>query len=396
LVVGDYDINCNGLAISDDGIRLFFTGYGGDTVWSCTLSTPYDLATATVDVKKVYVGTQDATPQNPFFGDSGTKMYVMGAANDTVYQYTLSTAWDVSTATYASKSFSVTTQETTPFGLFFGPNTSTSNRAMIGGMVGNNSSGSYSIKYGTTRENVSSVKGVLSDGSIAVFEDLETEDFREKTRGTTLESAIYRQIAFELSHPLTQEHIKKEFPEKNVTRRNTGYAVDQLLDSDVFEQSDKPFNFSKLLCGSEGTLMLFSEITLKLVPLPTENIALICAHFDDLDKSLNGAVEAMKLHPNQCELMDKIILDCTKDNILQAQNRFFIKGDPAAILMIEVEQKENSSLSEEIEKMIHCFESKNLIYDHTVLYGNDIKKALHLRASGLGVLQNIQSKLLPK
>jgi len=282
-----------------------------------------------------------------------------------------------------------------PFGLHFGPNTSTSNRAMIGGMVGNNSSGSYSIKYGTTRENVSSVKGVLSDGSIAVFEDLETEDFREKTRGTTLENAIYRQIAFELSHPLTQEHIKKEFPEKNVTRRNTGYAVDQLLDSDVFEQSDKPFNFSKLLCGSEGTLMLFSEITLKLVPLPTENIALICAHFDDLDKSLNGAVEAMKLHPNQCELMDKIILDCTKDNILQAQNRFFIKGDPAAILMIEVEQKENSSLSEEIEKMIHCFESKNLIYDHTVLYGNDIKKALHLRASGLGVLQNIQSESKP-
>jgi 6-phosphogluconolactonase (cycloisomerase 2 family) len=120
LVIGDYDTNCNGIAISDDGTRLFFMGYGVDTIWSCTLATPYDLATATVDVKKVYVGTQDATPQNPFFGDSGTKMYVMGATNDTVYQYTLSTAWDVSTATYASKSFSVTTQETTPFGLFLG------------------------------------------------------------------------------------------------------------------------------------------------------------------------------------------------------------------------------------------------------------------------------------
>ena len=282
-----------------------------------------------------------------------------------------------------------------PYGLYFGPNTSTSNRAMIGGMVGNNSSGSYSIKYGTTRENVKSIRGVLSDGSVSIFEELEIEDFREKARGTSLESAIYRQIAFELSHPLTQEQIKKEYPDKNVTRRNTGYAIDQLLDSDVFEQSEKPFNFSKMLCGSEGTLMLFSEITLQLVPLPSENIALICAHFDDLDKSLNGAVEAMKLNPNQCELMDKIILDCTKDNILQAQNRFFIKGDPAAILMIEVEEKENSSLIDEIEKMIHCLESKKLIYDHTVLYGNDIKKALHLRASGLGVLQNIQSEHKP-
>lgn len=119
LVVGDWEVNGTGIAISDDGTRLFFTGTTGDTVWSCTLSTPYDLATATVDVKKVYVGTQDATPNTPIFGDSGTKMYVMGATNDTVYQYTLSTAWNVSTATYAGKSFSVTTQDATPQGIFF-------------------------------------------------------------------------------------------------------------------------------------------------------------------------------------------------------------------------------------------------------------------------------------
>lgn len=119
LVVGDWEISCNGVAISDDGTRLFFTGYGGDTVWSCTLSTPFDLATATVDVKKVWVGAGEQTPTTPFFGDSGTKMYVMGSNSDTVYQYTLSTAWDVSTATYASKSFSVTTQDATPQGIFF-------------------------------------------------------------------------------------------------------------------------------------------------------------------------------------------------------------------------------------------------------------------------------------
>lgn len=119
LVVGDYGINTNAVAITDDGTRLFFAGYTTDTVWSCTLSTPFDLATATVHVKKVWVGGQDATPNTPVFGDSGTKMYVMGATTDTVYQYTLSTAWDVSTATYASKSFSVTTQDATPQGIFF-------------------------------------------------------------------------------------------------------------------------------------------------------------------------------------------------------------------------------------------------------------------------------------
>ncbi len=120
LVVGDYDNNCSGIAISDDGTRLFFTGYAVDTVWSCTLATPYDLATATVDVKKSYVGTQDATPQSIFFGDSGTKMYIMGATNDRVYQYNLTTAWDVTTASYSNNSLLVTSQEATPFGLFFG------------------------------------------------------------------------------------------------------------------------------------------------------------------------------------------------------------------------------------------------------------------------------------
>ena len=119
LVVGDWELNCNGIAISDDGTRLFFTGYSGDTVWSCTLSTPFDLATATVDVKKTWVGGQDAIPNTPVFGDSGTKVYVMGATSDRVYQYNLTTAWDVSTAAYSNNSFLVTSQDATPQGIFF-------------------------------------------------------------------------------------------------------------------------------------------------------------------------------------------------------------------------------------------------------------------------------------
>jgi sugar lactone lactonase YvrE len=120
LIIGDYELTANGVDISSDGTRMFFTGTSTDTVWSCTLSTPFDLATATVDVKKFYVGGQDATPNTPFFGDSGTKMYVMGNANDTVYQYNLTTAWDVTTASYTGNSLLVTAQDATPQGLFFG------------------------------------------------------------------------------------------------------------------------------------------------------------------------------------------------------------------------------------------------------------------------------------
>lgn len=120
LVVGDYDVDCGAVAISSDGTRLFFAGRANDTAWSCTLATPYDLATATVDVGSFYVGTQDSTPQNTFFGDSGTKMYIMGNTSDRVYQYNLTTAWDVTTASYSNNNLLVSSQESTPYGLFFG------------------------------------------------------------------------------------------------------------------------------------------------------------------------------------------------------------------------------------------------------------------------------------
>jgi DNA-binding beta-propeller fold protein YncE len=119
LIVGDLETAVRTISISDDGTRLFFGGTASDTVFSCTLSTPFDLATATFDFKFFYVGTQSPAPNKSIFGDSGTKMYVLDVALDTVFQYNLSTAWDVNTATYATKSFSVTSQEAIPFGLFF-------------------------------------------------------------------------------------------------------------------------------------------------------------------------------------------------------------------------------------------------------------------------------------
>jgi sugar lactone lactonase YvrE len=122
LVVGDWEPNCNGIAISADGTRLFFTGYNCDTVWSSTLSTPYDLATATVDVKKFYVGTQATLPTSSFFGDNGTKMYTMNNTGGNLYQYTLSTAWDVSTASYEGKSLNVSSSDTSPHSVFFRDN----------------------------------------------------------------------------------------------------------------------------------------------------------------------------------------------------------------------------------------------------------------------------------
>ncbi|MBL9208517.1 MAG: FAD-binding oxidoreductase, partial [Opitutaceae bacterium] len=142
-----------------------------------------------------------------------------------------------------------------PHGLHFTPETSTANRAMIGGMVGNNSCGANSIVYGTTRDHVVSTRALLSDGSEVVFGPLSREDFARKCAAPdSLETRIHRFLRDTLGDPVRRQKIRDHFPKPTVTRRNTGYALDQLLDCAVFDPaSTQPFNLCRLLTGSEGT-----------------------------------------------------------------------------------------------------------------------------------------------
>ena len=110
----------NGLFISPDGLNMYVNGASGDDVNQYTLSTAFDVSTATF-VRLFSTASQDSSPQDIFFKPDGLSMFVVGATNDTVFQYTLSSAFDISTATYASKSFSVASQDTNPFGLWFKP-----------------------------------------------------------------------------------------------------------------------------------------------------------------------------------------------------------------------------------------------------------------------------------
>ena len=215
-----------------------------------------------------------------------------------------------------------------PFGLFFGPNTSTSNRCMIGGMVGNNSSGSTSIKYGVTRDKVLKIEAILSDGSKAIFEEISSDKFLEKTNQNNLEGSIYNAIFKELSSKLTQEEIKKEFPKETIHRRNTGYSVDEFLTSDLFGGTKSTINIAKLLTGSEGTLAFSTSITIQLDALPPKESIMVCSHFTSVNESMKATLIAMNHNLYNCELMDKTILDCTKNNREQNKNRFFLEGDP--------------------------------------------------------------------
>ena len=276
-----------------------------------------------------------------------------------------------------------------PHGLFFGPETSTANRAMIGGMVGNNSCGSNSVVYRSTREHLLEVKTLLSDGSEAIFNAINIDEFHTKCEGDTLEASVYKKVRSLLSNTGTQEEIRKEFPKKSVERRNTGYAVDVLLDAAPFTAGGEDFNFCKLIAGSEGTLAFITEIKLNVVPLPPKETGLLCVHFNSIDESLRANLIALKYKPSASELIDHYILECTKDNIEQSKNRFFVQGDPGAILVIEfcrATREEIIAITDMIEEEMR---SAGLGYHFPVLFGADSKKIWTLRKAGLGLLSNL-------
>ena len=276
-----------------------------------------------------------------------------------------------------------------PYGLFFGPETSTANRAMIGGMVGNNSCGSNSVVYRSTREHLLEVKAILSDGTDAEFKALSIEDFHAKCDGSTLESNIYRTIRSTLSDYSNQLEIRKEFPKKTVERRNTGYAVDILLEAAPFTAGGEDFNFCKLIAGSEGTLAFITEIKLNVVELPPHDSALLCVHFNSIDEALRANLIALKYGPSASELIDHYILECTKGNIEQAKNRFFVQGDPAAILVIEFAKRSREEVMHAVAETEKEMRAAGLGYHFPVLSGDDSKKIWTLRKAGLGLLSNL-------
>jgi FAD/FMN-containing dehydrogenase/Fe-S oxidoreductase len=276
-----------------------------------------------------------------------------------------------------------------PFGLFFGPNTSTSNRCMIGGMVGNNSSGSTSIKYGVTRDKILQIDAILSDGSSAIFNEITSEEFNQKKRENSLEGKIYNSIYTELSQKENQQEIINEFPKPEIHRRNTGYAVDEFLTSDLFGGTNSTINVAKFLSGSEGTLAFSTAITLQLDNLPPAKSIMVCSHFKSINESLIATVTAMKHDLYNCELMDKTILDCTKNNRELAKNRFFLQGDPEAVLMLEVSANTLEEAEVLANNLITNLEKNNFGYHHPKVYGADIAKVHYLRKAGLGALGNM-------
>lgn len=297
-----------------------------------------------------------------------------------------------------------------PYGLMFGPETSTASRAMIGGMIGNNSCGLHSIRWGSTRDHLLQVKVLLSDGSEAVFGKVGSEELQVKSeelrvkseelrvgeggslprlsKGSDLQSEIYKRIEKLLSDRHNQELIHKNFPKESITRRNTGYALDALNPSSVA--------LAPLIAGSEGTLCFVTEAKLNLLPLPPAELGLLCVHCGTLLEALQANTVAMKHHlPLASELMDKYVMDFTTDHPEYRHNRFFIEGDPAAMLMVEFGATTREEVRQMADALINDLKERGLGYAYPLLFGDDSKKAWDIRKAGLGLSYNLPGDAQP-
>ena len=276
-----------------------------------------------------------------------------------------------------------------PFGLFFSPETSTSNRCCVGGMFGNNSCGTHSLVYGSTRHHVLACKGVLSDGTAFDTERAEDPAYRASR---PLLDAILNQLEEWAADPATRRLIEENYPDRSLRRRSCGYAIDEALEA----LTDDPGQaLCRLLAGSEGTLAFITEIKLSLDPLPPAEQMVVCAHCRTLEGSFEANLIALRHAPSAVELMDGKILELSFQNIEQRRNSFFVKGTPAALLIAEF----RGGSREEIDAMAAAFEqdaaASGLVDTCTRVYGADVAKVWDLRKAGLGVLGGMKGDARP-
>ncbi|HYF70849.1 MAG TPA: FAD-linked oxidase C-terminal domain-containing protein [Ohtaekwangia sp.] len=285
-----------------------------------------------------------------------------------------------------------------PYGYFFAPETSTANRAMIGGMIGNNSCGSNSVIYGSTREHLLEVNAILSDGTQVWFGPMSDAEFEDKVNGKTagkLEQNLYAHAKAVLSDAKNREEIEKEYPKPSVVRRNTGYAIDMLSRMQPFDPTGDLFNFCSLIAGSEGTLAFVTSVKIKLSKIASPYKKLVCIHCTSIDESLHANLVALEHKPSAVELMDHYVFEATKRNRGQAENRFFIEGDPQAILVAELTRGSEEQVQADAEALIFDLKNRGLGYSYPIVSGDNIKKVWNLRKAGLGLLSNVPGDKKP-
>lgn len=270
-------------------------------------------------------------------------------------------------------------------GLEFAPDPSTSNRANVGGALGNNSCGAHSIVWGKTADNVIALTSLLSDGTVADLRHLDGEGLRSKFSQEGLEGDIYRRLN-ELASNVRGE-VEARYPK--ILRRVSGYNLDELgIDG---------FDMARFVVGSEGTLVAITEAKLKLVPIPSHK-ALAVIHFDEMLDSMEATVSTLEEKPAAVELIGSMILRQAKTNSEYARMIDFIEGDPEAVLVVEVTGEDEIELESKLDSLEKRMRNGRHGYAFRRLVAiEDQSKVWAVRKAGLGLMMNVKgnSKPLP-
>ena len=269
-------------------------------------------------------------------------------------------------------------------GLKYAPDPSTSNRASVGGGIGNNSCGSHSVVYGKTSDHVLGLDVILADGSETRLSNLTTSELQRRLDGDGHEAHVYRSV-LEISREHKAE-IDARYPD--IMRRVSGYNLDQFLNGgDV--------NLSQMMVGSEGTLGVITEAKVNLVPIPNAK-ALAIAHFERLDEACEATTAILEHAPAAIELVGEMLLERTRASPAFSRRMTFVNGQPGAILVVEFTGDTPQEAADRADKLKADLARRRLGYDCvTILDDAGQANVWAVRKAGLGLLMSVRGDAKP-
>ena len=271
-----------------------------------------------------------------------------------------------------------------PHGFLFGPDTSTSSRATIGGMIGNNSAGARSILYGKTVDHVLELKVVLSDASTALFKPMEKTAVEEILRDGTLEAGIYRGV-LRIAQD-NRDAVLERYPK--LLRRVSGYNLDEFI-------TDAPVNLSKMVAGSEGTLAAITAAKVRIMPRPKATAVLV-AHFEDMIAAVEATEAILPYEPSAIEMVDRKIVEGAR-----AAKEFhgrlpFLQGEPDALVISEFYGESSEEVADKVEKLQASLRKENWGYAYSpALTAPAQADVWKMRKAGLGILMGTRDARKP-
>ncbi|MBT3296575.1 MAG: FAD-binding protein [Verrucomicrobia bacterium] len=281
-----------------------------------------------------------------------------------------------------------------PHGLFFAPDPATGNRATIGGMIGNNSSGMRSVVHGKTIDHVIDCKVVLADGTLMQLDAADDAQWAARCEGPSRAAELYRGVtALIEAH---RDEILARYPK--VMRRVSGYNLDEFVDGAGYTgpiggrhlDGHRTWNLSNLVVGSEGTLALVLEARVRLTPLPGARM-LTVVHFKDEIDSLRHLPAILAHEPSAVELLDSVVMNEALVNPATRAMTGFIEGSPKAVLICEVSGRDAADADAKMAAMIEALQRDGIGYAWPVQReAQAMADVWAVRKLGLGLISNVR------